>query len=95
MVDSQSSFRPALLVVDMQEDFCPPVSTDLLFLTLSSAFAYNEHSLLQYCFISSSTCGIMAGYIFHMSNPKNLLSGVVSHHTCSHKLTLTSHAHDS
>ena len=21
------SFRPALLVVDMQEDFCPPVST--------------------------------------------------------------------
>ncbi|KAK4658811.1 Oxidase-like protein [Podospora pseudocomata] len=24
MADSQSSFRPALLVVDMQEDFCPP-----------------------------------------------------------------------
>ena len=24
--DAKGSFKPALIVVDMQEDFCPPVS---------------------------------------------------------------------
>lgn len=26
--EAEGSFKPALLVVDMQEDFCPPVSSD-------------------------------------------------------------------
>lgn len=41
----EDSFRPALLVIDMQEDFCPPVSGFLPTIAKSVQYPHNLQSM--------------------------------------------------